>query len=551
MSDSGKSTSMHIDKTVFWPATIVTLFFGVLFFMYPKESNTILKQIHAYTTNEMGWFFLLFTLAMLVVCLYFAFSKMGNIVLGAKGEKPLFNTFQWLGMILTSGTGGSLLYLGAIEWIWIMDAPPFGVEANSHAAARWASAYGMFHWGPSAWAFYIAAAIPIGYFYYVKKEKNMKMSEYARPLLGKKSDGIIGHTLNFLYIFGLLGGVLSSVALGTPAISSGIAYLLGMAKTNVAIDILVIALWTTIPIFGLVLGLKKGIAKLSDINIWGFVVLLVGILILGPTSFILNQSTEGLGLMLQNFIIMSLQTDMIDKGGFPQGWTVFYMAWWAVYALPFGLFIAKISKGRTIREVVIGGLTAGSFGCMLFYMILPNFGLDLQLTGAADLVKTLNEQGRGGVVIEMLSHLPGGPIVAYLAIGLFTIICLLSYITGHVAVGYSLGAASEKKLSGDQDPQKWNMTFWLLLAGVVSLGLYLLNPQALSPLQTVSIITGFPICFVLLILIMSFMKQLRKDFPEGIPAISKSGEKVFGTENGSVDDSRDDLVMSQLKPGEF
>jgi BCCT family betaine/carnitine transporter len=524
MDNPEKSAGMQIDKAVFWPATIVTLAFGALFFMYPKGSNAILNKIHAFTTNELGWFFLLFTVAMFIVCLYYAFSKMGNIVLGGKDEKPQFTTFQWLGMILTSGTGGSLLYLGAIEWVWIYGSPPFGVAAGTAEAARWASTYGMFHWGPSAWAFYVAAAVPIGYFYFAKKNKNMKMSDYARPLLGNKSDGIIGHALNFLYIFGLLGGVLTSLALGTPPISGGIAYMLGLEQTNVVIDILVIVLWTFVPLGALVLGLKKGMARLSNLNVWGFVVLLVGILVFsGATFFILNQSTDALGMMLQNFIYMSFTTDAIGQNGFPQGWTVFYFAWWAVYALPFGLFIAKISKGRTIRQVVIGGLTAGSLGCMLFYMILPNFGIDLQLRGVADLVSVLNDKGRGGVVVEMFSHMPG----SWFWVSLFTLICLLSYITGHVAVGYSLAAASEKKLQGDQEPQKWNMAFWLVLAGGVSLGLYLLNKEALQPLQTVSIITGFPICFAITILIMSFMKQLKRDFPKGIPEALSSGEKIY------------------------
>lgn len=523
MSDISKKSGMRIDKTVFIPATAVTLGSGVFFFMKPTESASVLGKIHAFTTDELGWFFLIFTLAMLCICLYYAFSKMGNIVLGNKNEEPQFKTLTWLGMILTSGTGGSLLYLGAIEWIWIMGAPPFGIEANTIEAAKWASAYGMFHWGPSAWAFYIAAAIPIGYFYYAKKMKNMKMSEFARPLLGSKSDGLAGHTLNFFYIFGLLGGVLSSVALGTPAISSGFAFMLGLDQSNTLIDILVIVLWTFIPVIALTFGLKKGIARLSDINVKGFGILILAILVLGPTWFILNQSTDALGLVFQNFLYMSLTTDAIAGGGFPQGWTIFYFAWWAVYALPFGLFIAKISKGRTIRQITISALSAGSLGCMIFYMVLPNFGLNLQLNGTTDLVTVLSERGRGGVVIELFSHAPGGSIM----IIFFTLICLLSYITGHTAVGYSLAAASEKNISGNQDPQKWNMSFWLILAGIVSLGLYLLNPDALQPLQTVSIITGFPICFALIILIMSFFKQLKLDFPDGIPMVSSSKEKIY------------------------
>jgi BCCT family betaine/carnitine transporter len=540
MSDSSPTKGMHIDKTVFWPATIITLACGALFYLYPKGSDRILKQVHTFTTNQLGWFFLTFTVAMFTLCLYWAFSRVGTIVLGGKDEKPSWPTWQWLGMIFTSGTGGSLLYLGAVEWIWITAAPPFGVAPNSPEAMRWASTYGMFHWGPSAWAFYIAAAVPIGYFYYAKKKKTMKMSEYCRPFLGKQSDGLAGHAINFFYIFGLLGGVLTSIALGTPPISSGLAYVFGLPKSNLFLDVLVIFLWSFVPLIVLLFGLKKGFTAISNTNIYISMALLLGLLFLGPTFFILNQSCDALGRMIQNFPLMSLQTDAIGKGGFPQDWTVFYMAWWAVYALPYGLFIAKISKGRTIRELVVGGLTAGSLGCMIFYMVLPNFGIHLQQNGV-DLVKVLADKGRGGVVIEMLSHMPGGYFTALIAVALFTLTVMIHYMTGQSAVGYSLAAASEKEISGDRDPQKWNMFFWLVLSGVVSLGLYLLNREALSPLQTVSIITGFPICFALLVLIKSFSVQVKQDFPEGIP-ITKTG-KVF------VEDQKSQQVVDPTLEG--
>lgn len=524
MENQKRTNNMQIDKAVFIPATAITLAFGILFFIYPKQSNDILNKIHAFTTNELGWFFLLFTVAMLGICLYYAFSKMGNIVLGDENSKPEYSTFTWLGMILTSGTGGSLLYLSSIEWMWIMQSPPLGLEPGSVQAAEWASTYGMFHWGPSAWAMYMAVAIPIGYFFFVKKKGTMKMSEYARPLIGKNADGIVGHTLNFFYIFALLGGVLTSLALGTPAISSGIANIIGLESTNVVLDTIVIMLWTFIPLGTLVLGLQKGFSRLSDLNVKLFGVLLALILVFGPTSFILNQSTDSLGRMINNFFSMSLSTETIGGTGFPQAWPIFYMSWWAVYALPFGLFIAKISKGRTIRETVLGGLGAGSLGCMIFYMIIPNFGLHLQLTGVADLTTVLAEQGRGGVVIEMFSHAPGG----FIMVILFTVLVLMSYITGHVSVGYSLAAACEKNLDEDQEPQKWNMTFWLILAGAVSLALYLLNPDALQPLQTVSIITGFPICIAMAIIISSFLKQIKMDFPEGVPVPETSKDKIYG-----------------------
>lgn len=167
--------------------------------------------------------------------------------------------------------------------------------------------------------------------------------------------------------------------------------------------------------------------------------MLLAILICGPTAFILNQSIDGLGLMLQNFVAMSLSTDAIGRSGFPQMWTVFYFSWWVVYAIPFGLFIARISKGRTIRQLIVCGTLAGSLGCMVFYMVLANFGLSLQTTHVIDFVPILNEQGRGVVVSRLLEQLPASQVFLVA----FGAIALISYITGHCTVGYALGFATQ------------------------------------------------------------------------------------------------------------
>ncbi|UYM14766.1 BCCT family transporter [Endozoicomonas euniceicola] len=508
-----------IDKAVFWPATILTLIMAIFFLYDPENSGQIMGKLHAFTTGELGWFFLLATFGIVLFCIYLAMSRYGGIVLGQEGEKPEFKTFTWLGLIFTSGTGGSVLYLGAVEWIWIMQAPPFGLEPGSVEAAQWASSYGMFHWGPSAWAWYIACAIPIAYFFFVRQKPTLKMSEFARPVIGKSADGIAGHLINFLYMFGMVGGVMTSLALGTPMISNAIVYVMGWESSNAFLDTFVIFLWTFIPLMALLMGLKKGVAVLSEWNVRADILMLLAILICGPTAFILNQSVEGLGLMLQNFVYMSFATDMIREGGFPQAWTVFYFSWWVVYALPFGLFIAKISKGRTIREVVLGGLVAGSLGCMVFYMVLPGLGIKLQMSGTLDLMSLMNEQGRGAVVYSMLEQMPFGTVFVFA----FGMIALISYITGHCAVGYSLAAATQKQMQQNEDPAQWNVAFWLVLAGVVSLALYFINPESLKPLQTVSILTGFPLCFVIAIIARSFIKQINQDCPNGFPVPDGEG----------------------------
>lgn len=521
MSAEPKRSRLNVDPFVFWPATIITLLMTVYFIADPKGSGVILGKIHTFMTGELGWFFLLATFAAVCFCLYLAFSRYGNVVLGGKDDKPDFSTPTWLGMIFTSGTGGSLLYLGAVEWIWIMQSPPFGLEPKSAAAGRWASAYGMFHWGPSAWAWYIVVAVAVAYFFFVRKKTTLKMSEFTRPVLGRHADGVLGQIVNFLYMFGILGGVMTSLALGTPLISNTIVYVFGMKETNAYVDTFVIFLWTFVPLITLVFGLKKGLSVLSNWNVRLDIVMLIGIAVCGPLSFILNQAVDGLGLMLQNFVYMSLVTDAIGKGGFPQAWTIFYFSWWVVYALPFGLFIAKISKGRTIRELVVGGLVAGSLGCMVFYMVLSSFGVYLQMNGI-DLVSMLDTEGRGAVVLRMLETLP----LPALFVFLFGLVALISYVTGHCAVGYSLAAATQREIGQNEDPAQWNITFWLILAGAVSLALYFINPQSLQPLQTMSILTGLPLVFVIYIVAHSFIKQIAIDFRRASPSEDKRDGRI-------------------------
>ena len=495
-----------IEASVFIPAVVFICAVIVSLTIYPQETSHYINQMHHYLTWEMGGFFLVMTFLVILSCGWLACSRYGTILLGTPGDKPDFSFLTWLGLIFTSGTGGSLLYLASVEWIWIIQQPPFGAAPGSVQAARWASAYGMFHWGPSAWAWYLICAVPIGWFMHVKKTTSLKISDLCRGWLGNRVDGVCGHLLNFFYMFGLLGGAVTSLALGTPMISAVFCRVFNLDPEGRAINIFVIFIWTLVPLLILFFGLKNGVARASNWNIRADILMLLAILICGPTAFILNQSIDGLGLMLQNFITMSLSTDAIGRGGFPQAWTVFYFSWWVVYAIPFGLFIARISKGRTIRQLIVCGTLAGSLGCMVFYMVLANFGLYLQTNQIIDFIPVINGEGRGVVVARLLEQLPWSPLFLFA----FGTIALISYITGHCTVGYALGFATQKRADCRREPEFWNIAFWLILTGVVATTLYLLDAQSLQPLQTVSILTGLPLCGVVFILLKSFLMELAR-----------------------------------------
>ena len=193
-----------IELNVFIPAILFIAVIILCLTIYPQDTSQYINEIHHFLTWEMGGVFLVMTFLVVLCCLWLAFSRYGDILLGQSGEKPDFSLLTWLGLIFTSGTGGSLLYLASVEWIWIIQQPPFGATAGSAQAARWASAYGMFHWGPSAWAWYLICAVPIGWFMHVKKTNSLKVSDLCRGCLGARADGFCGHCVNFFYMFGVV-----------------------------------------------------------------------------------------------------------------------------------------------------------------------------------------------------------------------------------------------------------------------------------------------------------------------------------------------------------
>lgn len=500
--------SKIIDWPTFIGAFLLLMAVTLPLVFFPESGRVIVGLANEYMTTNFGILYLAMGLGAFFFLIFVAFSKNGHIKLGEEGEEPEFNTFSWAAMLFAAGIGSSILYWSVIEWVYYYQGPPFGLELESPEAIPWATAYGMFHWGPIAWAIYTLPALPIAYFYYVRKKSVLKVSEAVRPVLGKWVDGPLGKIIDILFIFGLLGGAGTTLALGTPMIAEGVNYLTGI-PVNLLTQALIMLLCTIIFAISSASGLKKGIKVLSDLNIWLALFLLAVVLFFGPTRFIVETTFNGVGLILDNFFRMATWAEPFGnlggftESGFPEAWTVFYWAWWLVYAPFVGLFIARISRGRTIRSMIFGTMIYGTLGCVLFFGIFGNYGLHLQLTGQFDVISFMETNGPAATIIAVVSQLP----FSYLMVLVFTVLSIIFLATTFDSSSYILASVVQKSVDGE--PLLWNRLFWAFTLCILPLSLLFLG--GLDTLQTASIVGGFPLIFIMFLLGWSFMRASNRD----------------------------------------
>ncbi|MFG6149791.1 BCCT family transporter [Halobacillus sp. B23F22_1] len=499
-------------KLIDWGTFIgaLILLFGVTIplILFPEGGKEVVNQANTFVSGNFGVMYMIMGLLIFAFLLFVAFSKNGQIKLGDEGEEPEFNTFSWAAMLFAAGIGSSILYWAVIEWAYYYEGPPFGVEGGSQEAIQWSTAYGIFHWGPIAWAIYTLPALPIAYFYYVRKKPVLKVSEAVRPILGRRVEGPLGTIIDVLFMFGLMGGAGTTLALGTPMIAEGISDLTGVEVT-LGLQAFIMLICTTIFAISAYSGLRRGIKVLSDINLWLSIFILAFIFFVGPTRFISETTFNSLGIIMDNFFKMATWMEPFANIGdfeetlFPESWTIFYWAWWLVYAPFVGLFVARISRGRTIRQMVLGTMIYGTLGCILFFGIMGNFGLYMQLTGQLDVIGFLDANGAPATIIEIMNQLP----LAKFIVLIFTILAIIFLATTFDSSSYILAAVVQKKVEGE--PLRWNRLFWAFALCIMPLTLMFLG--GLETLQTASIVGGFPLIFIMFLLAWSFMKASNTD----------------------------------------
>jgi BCCT family betaine/carnitine transporter len=494
-----------IDALVFWPALIAVVAAIIPLAVYPEQSSQVLSQLLQLTTHKLGFLYLWFTVITMGLLLWFAVGKYGQVRFGGPDAMPEFRTVSWVAMLFCAGIGTSLLYWATIEWVYYYQAPPFGLEAGSAEAADWAAMYGLYHWGPLAWAIYCLPALPIAYAFHNRKIPFLRISQACRGVIGERADGPLGKLIDILFIFGLIGGTGTSLGLGTPILSESIASLLDIERTF-GLDVFVVVIWTIIFGTSVYLGLERGIKRLSDINVYLGLFLCAFVLIFGPTIFIIDTFTNSIGLLASGFIKMSFYTDPVGQSGFPQTWTVFYWAWWIAYAPYMGLFVARISRGRTIREVVAANLIWGSFGCWLFFALFGNTALHSELNKLIPVIDIMNDISPQAAIVAVVESLPLGMFILVL----FVLMCFIYSATTLQSSAYTIASVASKDLrAGEREPKRWNRLFWAIALGGMAVSLMYLG--GLKPLQTASLVVAFPLMFVIGLSVWSLLRWLKED----------------------------------------
>lgn len=473
--------------------------------VYPDASEAALETLYAFISGKLGLLYLLASVAAIGFLVWLGCSRYGAVRLGEPDESPEFREISWVGMLFCAGVGAGLLYWCATEWAFYYDAPPFGATPRSVEAQEWASTYGLFHWGFTAWAFYCLPAIAIACPYYRKKLDILRFSVSCHWFLQGNEHGAVARTIDLLFMIALLGGAASSLGFSTPMIAACVGWLFGIEVDN-TLEIAIVVLCMLLFSLSVWLGLKKGIKRLSDINVLLAFGLLLFILIVGPTAFLLKTSLNSVGLMADNFLRMNFWTDPFTESGFVESWTVFYWAWWIAFAPYVGLFVTRISRGRTIRQVIFGMLVWGSLGSWLFYMVMGNYAMFLELSGQLDFTGIMKSLNGSAAIVAMLEQLP----LAALVITVFSIVSIIFAATTYDSASYTLASSATLHLKAGDDPARWHRVFWALALGLMPVALMLLQGN-LRPIQVILLVVSLPILFVGIVMSVSLVRTLQTD----------------------------------------
>lgn len=489
---------------VFGISLLITLVFIVFGIFFNEVLADMASSFLNITIDYFGWFYLMATLAFLTFTALLMISRFGKIRLGEETDQPSYSTWSWIAMLFSAGMGIGLVFYGVAEPVSHYISPPQG-DGYTAEAANMAMRYTYFHWGLHPWAIYAVVGLSLAFFQFRKKLPGL-ISSVFYPVLGDKIHGPLGKSIDILAIFATIFGVATSLGLGTMQIAGGMNVLLGLenSTTNQIIIILII---TALFMISAWTGINKGIRILSNVNVLLALGIMALLIVVGPTAQIFKVFTNTMGSYLDNLLYMSLNVKPFGDNSWIAGWTLFYWAWWIAWAPFVGSFIARISRGRTIREFIVGVLFVPTLGTFVWFSTFGGAALhiihNLGDTSLADQVSA----DMTSALFAFLQHFPLGSILSVLAV----ILIITFFITSADSATFVLGMFSTQ---GSLNPSNSIKLTWGVILSAVSI--VLLLSGSLATLQTASLVAAFPFAIVMVGMCYSLLKGLQADYRQSI-----------------------------------
>ncbi|MGW4804930.1 BCCT family transporter [Kitasatospora sp. NPDC004272] len=461
----------------------------------------------AWVLHDFGWLFVVAADVFLVLAVVLAVSRFGRIPLGRDGERPEFSTLAWIAMMFSAGMGIGLLFYGVGEplQLYAQPQPGSGIEPQTPAAAQRALEFSLFHWTLHPWAIYAVGGLALAYTTF-RKGRGNRMSAAFVPLIGERgANGWQGRVVDLLSVFATVFGSATSLGLGAIQVAGGLGYVTDVRATE-GVELVVIAALGSAFVLSAMSGVHRGVKWLSTTSVVLACVLMLFVFLVGPTVFVLDALPSTVGGYLSDLAVLATQTGALTDEEWLGSWTIFYWAWWLSWAPFVGTFIARISRGRTVRQFLVGVLLVPSGATAVWFVVMGGSAIRLQSTGAADLVATI-PRGADAGLFEMLKALPLGAVTSVVAV----LLVMLYFITSADSASLVLGSLSS---GGTLHPRTWLVVVWgVLMAGVAAA---LLLAGGLTALQNATILVALPFVLVMLGLCLALVRELRTDPAAGL-----------------------------------
>ncbi len=515
---------LAVNKTVFLASSVITVALILFTILFPSVSETVLGGALKWVSDHFGWYYMLVVAAYGMFSLFVGVSRYGDIKLGQDQDKPAFPFLAWAAMLFSAGIGIDLLFFGVSEPLTHYLAPNIG-EGGTPEAARAALAQTFLHWGLHGWGIYALIGMALAYFAY-RKNMPLALRSALLPIFGQKRvNGWLGNTVDIFGVVCTLLGIATSLGIGVLQANAGLNHVFGI-DTSKTVQTAIILIVVAAAALSAMSGVDKGVRRLSEINMLGATGLLIALLVMGPTVFLFNGLVDNIGsyfqtIMDQTFRVYAYEGE--SGAEWKSAWTIFFWAWWVAWAPFVGLFIARISRGRTLREFVFGVMFIPLGFIFAWFSIFGNSAIDLVNSGqAADLAKTAVENPAMGMFL-LFEHYPLAGLWSTLGV----IIGLIFFVTSADSGALVLANLSSRDLASTADAPVWLRLFWAAGTGLVTLGL--LFAGGFASLQSVSVVAGLPFSLILVLYMISMWISLRQ---EGMKRKAGQVDRALVLDNG-------------------